>query len=87
MCRSLQNTSGGIFLGSYIVVWDVEYTQEFSVWAYRVLYAFDPRPVAGLLIGGDKTGNERWYQEFVPRADRLYDEHLAQLQRKDDPHG
>ena len=37
---------------------------------YRVLYAFDPRRVAILLIGGDKTGNDRWYEEFVPVADR-----------------
>ena len=28
---------------------------------YRVLYAFDPRRVGILLLGGDKTGNERWY--------------------------
>src|SRR6185437_4985600 len=36
----------------------------------RVLYAFDPRRTAILLIGGDKSGNERWYEEFVPIADR-----------------
>ena len=30
---------------------------------YRVLYAFDPRRVALLLIGGNKTGNDRWYIE------------------------
>ncbi|MEW5916231.1 MAG: type II toxin-antitoxin system RelE/ParE family toxin [Gemmatimonadota bacterium] len=46
---------------------------------YRVLYAFDPRRTAILLIGGDKTGNDRWYDEFVPRADDLYDEHLSIL--------
>ena len=46
---------------------------------YRVLYAFDPRRAAILLIGGNKTGNDRWYKEYVPRADRLYDEHLAAL--------
>ena len=46
---------------------------------YRVLYAFDPRRCAILLIGGDKTGNDRWYEIFVPRADRLYDEHIASL--------
>ncbi len=45
----------------------------------RVLYAFDPRRTAILLIGGDKTGNPRWYDEFVPLADRLYDEHIAEL--------
>lgn len=46
---------------------------------YRVLYAFDPRRMAILLIGGDKTGNDRWYEQPVPLADRLYDEHLAAL--------
>ena len=46
---------------------------------YRVLYAFDPRRAALLLIGGDKTGNDRWYEVFVPIADRLYDTHLEQL--------
>lgn len=54
---------------------------------YRVLYAFDPRRVAVLLIGGDKTGSNRWYEEFVPRADRLYDEHLALLGMEGPPNG
>lgn len=45
----------------------------------RTLYAFDPRRTAILLIGGDKTGNDRWYDEFVAKADALYDEHLLQL--------
>jgi hypothetical protein len=49
---------------------------------YRVLYAFDPRRVAILLLGGDKTGNDRWDEEFVPVADRLYDAHLASLKRE-----
>lgn len=49
---------------------------------YRVLFAFDPRRAAILLIGGDKTGKGRWYQQFVPVADRLYDEHLETLQRE-----
>jgi hypothetical protein len=47
-----------------------------------MLYAFDPRRVAILLLGGDKTGNERWYEELVPIADRLYDEHLRTLERE-----
>jgi hypothetical protein len=48
---------------------------------YRVLYAFDPRRAAMLLIGGDKTGNDRWYDEFVPYADAIYDRHLRELER------
>jgi hypothetical protein len=46
---------------------------------YRVLFAFDPRRTALLLIGGDKTGNARWYAENVPIADRIFGEHLAML--------
>ena len=38
---------------------------------YRILYAFDPKRIAVLLIGGDKTGNAHWYEIFVPIADRL----------------
>jgi hypothetical protein len=44
-----------------------------------VLYAFDPRRVAILLLGGNKEGDDRWYEDQVPRADELYDEHLATL--------
>ena len=42
----------------------------------------DPRRSAILLIGGDKTGNDRWYEEFVPVADRLYDDHIEQLRKE-----
>lgn len=49
---------------------------------YRLLFAFDPRRYAILLLGGDKTGNDRWYDENVPIADRLYDEHLALLKKE-----
>ncbi len=46
---------------------------------YRVLYAFDPRRVAILLLGGRKAGDDRWYEREIARADDLYDAHLAQL--------
>ena len=49
---------------------------------FRVLYAFDPRRAAILLIGGDKTGNQRWYEIHAPIADRLYEDHLKTLRRK-----
>ena len=45
----------------------------------RTFYAFDPRRVSILLIGGIKTGNDRFYQEYAPIADTLYDEHLEEL--------
>ena len=49
---------------------------------YRILYAFDPRRVALLLIGGCKVGDDRFYSEIVPLADKIYDRHLATLARE-----
>ncbi len=46
----------------------------------RIFYAFDPRRVAILLIGGDKTGQPEFYSRMIRQADRLYDEHLAELE-------
>jgi hypothetical protein len=48
----------------------------------RTLFAFDPRRSAILLIGGDKTGDNRFYERMIPLADRLYDEHLAALRKE-----
>jgi hypothetical protein len=43
----------------------------------RVLFAFDHRRHAVLLVGGDKTNNwQDWYRENIPKADRLLDRHL-----------
>jgi hypothetical protein len=50
---------------------------------YRVIYAFDPRRVAMLLIGGDKTGDDRWYERYIPIADRIYDEHLVKITKEE----
>jgi hypothetical protein len=44
----------------------------------RVFYAFDPTRSAILLIG-DKTGDDRFYEKYIPLADKLYDEHLDEL--------
>ena len=48
----------------------------------RIFYAFDPRRVALLLIGGDKTGDDGWYQRMVPIADKLFASHLKDLKKK-----
>lgn len=53
----------------------------------RVLYAFDPRRTAILLIGGDKTGNPKWYEEYVPIADVLFDDHLRQIEQEEKKNG
>jgi len=49
---------------------------------FRILYAFDPLRAAILLIGGDKKGNDRWYEIYVSVADKLYAEHLKQLKQE-----
>lgn len=48
----------------------------------RTFFVFDPRRSAILLIGGDKTGDKRFYEEMIPEADRLYDEHLEELRKE-----
>ena len=45
----------------------------------RVFYCFDPKRDAILLIGGDKTGKKRFYQQMIPIADRLYDIYLEEI--------
>lgn len=51
--------------------------------ALRVLFAFDPRRAAILLLGGDKSGQwEAWYRRAIPRADDLFDEHLRELREE-----
>lgn len=51
---------------------------------YRALYIFNPRRVAILLLGGDKTGDDRWYERNVLLADQLYDNYLAEIKEEDD---
>jgi hypothetical protein len=45
----------------------------------RTFYIFDSRRTAILLIGGDKTGEGRFYEEFVPLADDIYDQYLKEM--------
>ena len=48
----------------------------------RVFYAFDPRRSAILLIGGDKTGDDRFYERMIPVADDLYDVYVQELKEE-----
>jgi hypothetical protein len=45
----------------------------------RIFYAFDPRRVAILLIGGNKKGDDLFYERMVPMADELYRIHLENI--------
>jgi hypothetical protein len=48
----------------------------------RVFYAFDPRRSAILLIGGDKTGNSRFYERMIPIADKLYEIYIDEIRKE-----
>jgi len=48
----------------------------------RVFFAFDPQRKAALLIGGDKAGKaKRFYRQMIAKADRIYDAHLAHIEK------
>lgn len=45
----------------------------------RVFYAFDPRRNAVLIIGGDKTGDDRFYERMIATAERIWKEYLDEI--------
>jgi hypothetical protein len=46
----------------------------------RVLFAFDKKRAAILLLGGDKSRDwNRWYKTNIPIADDRFDEHQARI--------
>jgi hypothetical protein len=42
----------------------------------RVFYAFDPKRQAVLLLGADKTGRPRFYDQMIRKAEQLWEEYL-----------
>ncbi len=44
----------------------------------RVFCAFDRRRDAVLLLGGSKAGNKRFYRDFVPRAEAIWESYLKE---------
>lgn len=48
----------------------------------RILFVFDPRRTAILLLGGSKTDDwQGWYERNIPAAERLYAAYLAELKK------
>ncbi len=59
--------------------------KELRVGTIRILFAFDPRRAAILLIGGNKRGRwQEFYATAIPLADDLFDEHLAAIENQGD---
>jgi hypothetical protein len=51
---------------------------------YRSFFAFDPRCRAIVLVGGDKSGDARFYDRLIAQADALFAEHLHRIGRQGD---
>ncbi len=45
----------------------------------RIVYAFDPKRQAVLILGGDKTGDDRFYSRMVPKAEAIWERYLKGL--------
>jgi hypothetical protein len=48
----------------------------------RVFYIFDTIRQAVLLVGGDKTGNARFYLAMVPFAEAIWEQYQAEQEKK-----
>ena len=72
-------------------VYSLRITQSRRCTAYRendfirlltIATDHDPLRTAILLLGGDKTGADNWYEKNVPIADKLYGAHLDELRKR-----
>jgi hypothetical protein len=53
--------------------------KELRAGTVRVLFIFDPRRQAVVLVGGDERGDWKgWYHKNIPLADDLYDTYLKE---------
>ena len=49
----------------------------------RILFAFDPKRHAIMLLAGDKQGRwDKWYRKNIPVADDRYAAHLAKVKKQ-----
>jgi len=49
---------------------------------FGTFFVFDPRRTAILLIAGDKSGDNRFYEKMIPIADDLCETYLAELRKE-----
>ncbi len=51
---------------------------------WRVLFAFDPKRRAIVLVGGNKRGDKRWYKKNIPIAEERYQRHVERMESATD---
>jgi hypothetical protein len=50
---------------------------------FRIAFSFDPKRRAIFLCGGDKTGDKRFYEKLIKRADDLLKAHLKETKNEE----
>lgn len=48
---------------------------------WRVLFVFDPKRRAILLVGGNKRGDAKWYKKAIPVAEQRYQQYLQKMEK------
>ena len=57
--------------------------KELRTGSIRILYVFDPKRRAVLLLGGDKEGQwSKWYRKAIPEAEAIYERYLKEMARR-----
>lgn len=51
---------------------------------WRVLFVFDPKRQAIILVGGNKRGDKRWYRKNIPIAEERYRRYLESIKGETD---
>lgn len=62
--------------GSSIALRELRATADKS--ELRVFYAFDPDRNAVLIVGGNKSGDKRFYERMVEKAEQEWSEYIAE---------
>ncbi len=47
----------------------------------RILFAFDRKRQAVILLGGNKQTDKRWYERNIPIAERRFKQHIQNLEK------
>lgn len=51
---------------------------------WRILFVFDPKRQAIVLVGGNKQGNAKWYKKAIPLAEQRYQKYLEETEKNND---
>jgi hypothetical protein len=50
----------------------------------RILFAFDPKQQAVIILGGSKQADKRWYDTNIPIAEKRFFDYIEKQRKADD---